>query len=295
MSRRIHFQLHSLVALYAATAIFGKLISLTAPGMVVWRTLIAAIGAAVWVIGISNHSLRLPRKTVFSLLGIGALVGIHWMLFFGAVKHSNVSICLAGLATASFFTAFTEPWLEKRPIRPLEVALGLLIVLGIVMVAGFEKGHLTGFLLALGSAFLAAIFPVLNRRVVLREKLDPLVMVSWEMAGACAVSLGSLVLLEDKGAVAGLTHLRGLDWLWLLLLGLVCTVFAHAIHIHLLRHISAYTGNLAINFEPVYGIFLAAILFNEHRELHPGFFIGASTIFLANFLHPLITRMRKNA
>lgn len=293
MPRRIYLQLHLLVALFASTAIFGKLISFSAPGTVIWRTLLAAIGAALWVKFGARRNLRLPRKTALSLLGVGAIVGVHWMCFFGAIKLSNVSIGLAGLATTSFFTAFSEPLLERRRIRSLEVLLGLLVLLGILLVAGFERGHLAGLGLALASAALASVFPVLNRRFVNRERLDPGVMVTWEMVGACVVSLLSLRLLEGPGSMVKLLDFHGYDWVWLLLLAWVCTVFAHAFHIHLLRFMTAYTGNLALNFEPIYGILAAAVLFAEHRELHPGFFLGAGAILVANFLHPLLMRWHR--
>jgi drug/metabolite transporter (DMT)-like permease len=290
VSRQGYIQLHLLVALYATTAIFGKLISLPAPEMVVWRTALAASGAALWVMVVSRKRLMLPLRTMMVLFGVGALVGLHWMFFFGAVKLANISICLAGLATTSFFTAFTEPLLEKRRIRPLEVLLGLLILIGISVVAGVERGQLPGLGLALAGAFLAAIFPVLNRQLVTREHLDPMVMVVWQMVGAFLICSATLLVIEGQSSVPRLFALQGYDWLWLLVLGWGCTVFAHRVHINLLRQISAYTGNLALNFEPVYGILAAAVLFSEHRELQPGFFLGVAAIVLANFLHPLILR-----
>lgn len=288
LPRFIYLQLHLLVVLYATTAVFGHLITLGAPALVVWRSLLAAAGGAFVVAVILRRRLFPPTGYLLRLVGIGGIVGVHWMCFFGAIKLANISICLAGLATVSFFTAFTEPLLERRRVRPLEVLLGLLVLLGILLVAGFERGRLSGLAVALLSALLAAVFPVMNRRLVKQDGLHPLVMVIWEMVGACAVCLAVLPLLEGRGAYAGLLDLKGLDWLWLLLLGWACTVFAHAFHIHLLRHLSAYTANLAINFEPVYGIIAAALLFGEHRELHPGFFVGSSAIFIANIAHPLI-------
>ncbi|BCU75713.1 EamA family transporter [Luteolibacter sp. LG18] len=292
------FQLHLLVVLLAATAILGRLISLPAPALVTWRTLLAAIGAALLVKMVRRRPLFVPRRQLMGLLGIGAIIGLHWTCFFGAIQLSNISICLAGMATISLFTAFTEPLLEKRPIRPLEVGLGLLIVAGLAMVAGFERGRWLGLLVALGAAFLAAIFPVLNRRVVNTSDLDIQTMVAWEMLGACAtVLILQPVLtghLADPGtAYRGLLAFHGLDWLWLLILAWVCTVFAHGFHIHLLRSLSAYTSNLAINFEPVYGILAAALLFGEHKDLHAGFYAGALTIVMANLLHALIPRWRK--
>jgi drug/metabolite transporter (DMT)-like permease len=224
------------------------------------------------------------------LLGIGAVVGVHWMCFFGAIKLANISICLAGMATTSFFTAFTEPLMEKRRIRPLEVLLGVLVMAGILLIAGFERGRFLGLLVALASAFLASVFPVLNRQVIRQGKVDPVVMVVWEMVGVFCVCMLLLPMVDGAGAYGKLLDLTGWDWLWVALLAWVCTVFAHAFHIHLLRFLSAYVGNLAINFEPVYGIIAAALIFGEHRDLHPGFFVGASAIIIANLTHPLFLR-----
>jgi drug/metabolite transporter (DMT)-like permease len=281
---RHYLQLHLLVFLLATTAVLGELITLPAAGLVIWRTAFAFIGAMAWVLAIRRKSPWPGMKTAAALFGIGTLVGLHWICFFGAIKLANISICLAGLATISLFTAFTEPLLEKRRVRPFEVLLGLFVVAGICLVAGFERGRLLGLAVALLSAFLAAIFPVLNRRHVTAGS-DPLVMVGWEMAGACTVSL---LLFPWIGGRVSLLDWKGLDWFWLLLLAWVCTIFAHGFHIRLLKHLSAYTMSMAFNLEPVYGILAAALLFGEHKQLHPLFYAGMLTILAANILHPLI-------
>ena len=288
VSRSRYLQLHLLVALLATTAVLGHLISLSATGLVAWRTLLAAPAAALVAGFWFRRRVWLPWRQGVRVLGVGMIVGLHWMCFFGAIKIANISICLAGMATISFFTAFTEPLFERRRVRPLEVLLGLLVLVGIVLIARVEQGHLLGLAVALLGALLAAVFPVLNQHLVRRERLDPLVMVAWEMVGACLICLACLPLFDGPGAYAAALDFHDLDWLWLLLLAWVCTVFAHAYHIHLLRHLSAYTGNLAMNFEPIYGMLAAALVFGEHRQLHPGFYVGAATIFAANILHPLI-------
>jgi drug/metabolite transporter (DMT)-like permease len=290
MPKTVYLQLHLLVGLFATTAIFGHLVSLAALELVVWRSALAALGAAAVVAALGRRRLFPGLRNLGALLGIGMIVGIHWVFFFAAIKVSNISICLAGMATASFFTAFTEPFFERRRVRPLEVVLGMAVLAGIVLVAGFERGNLLGLGLAVVSAFLAAVFPVFNRGLIRRAEFDPLVMVVWEMAGACLVCLAVLPIFGGMAAYAGLAKWQGLDWVWLLLLAWLCTVFAHAYHIHLLRYLSAYTSNLAINFEPVYGILAAAVLFGEHRDLHPGFYVGTAAIIAANILHPLILR-----
>ena len=232
----------------------------------------------------------MERNEIVRLLGIGVLIGLHWLCLFGAVKLANVSIALAGLATLSLFTAFTEPLLTRRRILPYEVFLGLIVLIGIALIAGVETTHLPGLGLALASAFLAAVFMVLNRHIVIRGG-DPMVMVGWEMAAATLVCLAAIPCF-DSGGLSSLMISNGPDWLWILVLSLVCTVFAQALTNHLLRSISAYKFNLAANFEPVYGMIAAAVIFQEHRQLSHTFYLGTLAIMLANFLHP---RLQKRA
>ncbi|RYD29036.1 MAG: EamA family transporter, partial [Verrucomicrobiaceae bacterium] len=142
---------------------------------------------------------------------------------------------------------------------------------------------------ALASAALAAVFPVMNRRLVLSGG-DPLTMVAWEMAGVLAVSLAVVI---SFGETASLFAWHRLDWLWLLVLALACTVFAHGFQIRLLKYLGAYTVNLAISFEPLYGILAAAWAFGEYKQLTPMFYVGLSAILLANVLHPLGVRMSR--
>lgn len=222
------------------------------------------------------------------LIGIGVLIGVHWLCLFGAVKVANVSIALAGLATLSLFTAFIEPLLDRRRIKGYEVMLGLLVLGGIILIAGTQNTYFVGLGLALVSAFLAAIFMVINKQIV-GTGSDPMVMVFWEMLAATAVCCVAIPIFDPNGFSA-MVFTDPMDWLWLLILAFVCTVFAQAFTNRLLRHISAYKLNLAANFEPVYGMIAAAVIFGEHEELRLTFYLGALTIVLANFLQPSLQK-----
>ncbi len=274
--------------IFAATTILGRLATVSAPVLVTWRCLIAAAGAFLWVAMMRNRKIWLGWRKVAKLLGVGAIIGLHWLCLFGAVKLANVSIALAGLATLSLFTAFTEPLLTRRKIKPFEVGLGLLVLVGIGMIAGAETGYLLGLCIALLSALLAAVFLVLNRTIVIGGG-DPMVMVGWEMVASTAVCFLAVPIF-DPGGLSALGVGNARDWVWIILLALVCTVFAQALTNRLLNSITAYDFNLAANFEPVYGIIAAALVFGEHAKLSPAFYAGALTIVLANFLHPWLRK-----
>ncbi len=235
-----------------------------------------------------NRKIWLGRVAVMRLLGIGVIIGLHWLCLFGAVKIANVSIALAGLATLSLFTAFTEPLLTRRRIQRFEVMLGILVLAGICLIAGAETGHLLGLFMALLSALLAAIFMVLNKGIVIKGG-DPMVMVGWEMLAATAVCLAAVPIV-DSGCFGALIFSDPIEWLWIILLAWVCTIYAQDLTNKLLRTISAYTLNLASNFEPIYGIIAAAIIFAEHHNLGITFYLGACAIVAANILHPHLVR-----
>lgn len=235
-----------------------------------------------------NRKLWLGKREVGKLLGVGAIIGLHWLCLFGAVKLANVSIALAGLATLSLFTAFTEPLLTRRRIRPFEVFLGLIVLFGIGLIAGVETAHVLGLGVAMLSALLAAVFMVLNRSIVVKGG-DPMVMVGWEMVASTAVCFLAVPIF-DPGGFPALLVSDPMDWLWIVILAVVCTDFAQELTNRLLRSISAYDFNLAANFEPVYGIMAAALIFGEHQNLRPSFYLGAFAIVLANILHPTLQR-----
>ncbi|MGB0776132.1 MAG: EamA family transporter, partial [Akkermansiaceae bacterium] len=165
---RPYFQLHFLVLILAFTAVLGRLIELPAPVMVMWRTGLAAGIMALWLALSKRAPLRISNQDTVKALLVGIILGLHWITFFGSIQLSNISVCLAGMASTSFFTALTEPLIERRRPCIKEVLLGLMIIPGLAMVAGASWEHSTGLGCALVSALLASIFPVLNRKLTLR-------------------------------------------------------------------------------------------------------------------------------
>lgn len=274
--------------IFAATTVLGRLATVSAPVLVTWRCLLAALGALLWVSIVRKHNIWIGGKALAKLFAVGAIMGVHWLCLFGAVKISNVSIALAGLATLSLFTAFSEPILTRRRINLFEVFLGLVVLAGICLIVGVETQHALGLGVALLSAFLASIFLVMNRSLVISGQ-DPMTMVGWEMVSSAFVCFLAIPLFDPLGFPA-LAISDLMDWLWIMILAWVCTVFAQAWTNKLLHSISAYKLNLVANFEPVYGMIAAAVIFNEHASLRPSFYLGASAIVLANFLHPLLNR-----
>ncbi len=290
-----YLKLHFIVLLWGFTAILGRLITVPPVELVFWRTLLASTGLAGLLLA-RRAGWRVAPAEALKLLGVGALVAAHWITFFLAARLSSVSVCLAGLATLALWTSLLEPLLLWRRVRPYEVGLGLLAMLGLYLISQAEFNQLTGLLVAVVSAGLSALFSVLNSQLVKRHA--PLRLTLYEMAGAClSISLFFPVYSRYFTQGVGLRLAwHGLDWLWLLLLAGACTVYAFSTSVELMKRLSAFVVNLTINLEPVYGIVLAQALFVlrvpgfGQEKMSGGFYAGTVLILASVLVHPLLNR-----
>ncbi|WP_240099033.1 DMT family transporter [Thermomonas flagellata] len=290
---RALWQIHLCVLLWGFTAILGKLITLPALPLVWWRMLIVvaalALLPAVW------RGLRaIPVRARWAYAGIGALVALHWLTFYGAIKLSNASVAATCIAFATPITALVEPLLTGRRFQPRELLLGLAALPGIwLVVGGVPAGMHAGIAIGVLSAALVAVFGSLNKRMV--EAGEPLAVTALELgAGVLTLSLLAPLMPRLMPAFAGpvLALPAGMDVLWLLLLALGCTLLPFALCLVALRHLSAFTAQLAVNLEPVYAIVLAALLLGEQQELSARFYAGVAIILGAVFAHALLLGRR---
>ncbi|MFN4081844.1 MAG: DMT family transporter [Saprospiraceae bacterium] len=284
---RAYLYLHLCVFIWGFTAILGKLISLKALPLVWWR--VALCCAALWML-IPRAQLRsMDRAMILRLFGIGALVGLHWLCFYGAIKLSNASVGVVSMATASFFAALLEPVLFRRPLKWHELSLGLLVIPGIALIVGAIDWEMRwGFAVGIAAAFLAALFTALNKQVLdSPHPPPPFAMTLAELGGGlilCSLILPIYLLRYPETPMA----IQGADWMWIPVLAFVCTLAPYYLTLLAMRHISAFATNLSVNLEPVYGVVLAALIFGEHREMNAHFYIGVGVIIAAVFGHPLL-------
>jgi drug/metabolite transporter (DMT)-like permease len=292
--QRAFLQIHACVLLWGFTAILGKLITLPALPLVWWRMLlvVAALGLIprVW------RGLRaMAPKLMLSYAGIGVLVSLHWLTFYGAIKLSNASVGATCMALATVFTALIEPKLARRKFSRRELALGIAVLPGVALVVGgVPHGMRIGILVGTVSALFVACFGSLNKRLV--EHADPLTVTAVELgAGTLAMTLLAPVMPFLFPAFAGTLFVlpSPQDLVFLLALSVLCTLLPFTLSLVALRHMSAFAAQLAVNLEPVYAIVLAILLLGEQRELSPAFYGGVAIILAAVLAYPLITRPQR--
>jgi drug/metabolite transporter (DMT)-like permease len=277
--------LHFIVLIWGFTAILGLLITIPSLELVFYRTLIATVllGAVFWY---KKTPIDLRGKELWKVLGTGFIISLHWLLFFWAARVSTASVCLAGMATTSLWTAFIEPLVNRKKINGFEIFLGLLVISGLYVIFRFEFDYWLGLLMAVGSALLSAIFTVINGRLTKRH--HPYVLTFYEMLGAFLFSALLLPVYALLFAESGLQMIPiAMDWFWLLILGGICTVYAFSVSVELMRRITAFAVNLTINLEPVYGIILAVLIFGEREKMTPEFYLGTLIILISVLIYPV--------
>lgn len=277
--------LHATVVVFGFTGVLGKLIVLPAVPLVFWRTLIGALGLHAWVV-LRRSQGAIPRALRWPVALTGALVALHWVTFFAAIKASTVSLALAVMATAPFFVALIEPVVRKRKPDGSELLLGLLALFGLWWMYQVDVAYGKGMALALLSSFCAALFGTLNS--VWCQRASSLSVSRLELTVACLV-LGVILLLTGEWTASWPC---ASDWAWLLLLGLVATSLAFAITVEVMRVLSPFTVAMAINLEPVYAILLALVIFGQEEVMPPGFYGGAAVLILSVFLDVMLKRRR---
>ena len=288
-----YLQLHFIVFIWGFTAIIGKLISIPAVELVLHRTLMASVILAL-LIYFQKKSFLLGKKEILKVFGTGLIIAGHWILFFGAARVSNVSACLVGMATSSLWTSILEPIVNKKKISFLEIGLGLFIVAGLYLVFQVDVKYILGVLMAIGSAMLASGFSIINSRLVKRH--DPYTISLYEMMGALAGTTLFVPFYMKYFATGQQLHLlpTPADWFYIFVLSGICTVYAFSEGVKLLKKFTAFTMNLTVNLEPVYGIILAFIIFGEEEKMTPDFYIGTLIILLSVILYPVIQKQSQN-
>lgn len=273
-------QLHVAVFLWGFTGVLGRAILLDATLLVWYRLMITAV--SLWILfALQKKITRIPMRSVLAIGGIGLVQALHWVTFYGSIKLANVTIALTCLSTTALLSSLIEPLILKQKFQRSEILLGLFAIAGILVIYNTHLQFSWGIIIGLVSALLTVLVSVLNKKIV--SEYTPQQITLYQLSGGFVglTLLLPLLLQWSDGSMLP----SAWDWLWLLVLGWVCTIFTFFLYIRSLKHISAFTMNLTLTLEPLYGIILAFIIYRENQHLSNWFYLGFLLIALAVILH----------
>lgn len=275
--RQALVKLHLSVFLAGFTGVLGKLISIS-EGMLVWYRMLLTFVLLWGYLQLRGQSCRASLRDFSRIAGVGVILCLHWLFFYGSIKASNISIGVVCYALAGFFTAFFEPLIMRRRVAGREIYLSILTLFGVGLVFSLDVRYRVGILAGVVSSVFAALFTVVNKRVCASH--PPGVTLLYEMAGG-VLFLSCLLPLYIRFFDVVYLFPTPRDWVGLLILSFFCTIMMLILQIDSLRYISAFTVNLSYNLEPVYSIAVAILFLGEGRELGVSFYAGLAVIMLS--------------
>ena len=283
-----YLHLHVIVFIWGFTAILGKLISLEALDLVWYRMLFASV-IMTFVVLLSKEKVKVPFNVLIGFIVSGIIIAAHWLTFYQAIKVSNISITLACLSTGAFFASILEPIFYKRKVIWYELLFGVIVVVGLGIIFNVETKYTTGIYLAVTSAFLSALFSVINGKYA--KEYNPNIISLYELSSG--VFFISIYLFFAGSFTPAFFALSINDLIWLFLLSSICTAYAFSASVKVMKFLSPFTVMLTINLEPIYGIILALLIFKDGEEMTPLFYVGALVILATVIANGIVKSYKK--
>lgn len=264
----LHF--HFIVFIFGFTSILGVLIDKEAIALVWYRMLIAAFFLILFIFFFNKQKIELNNTFLYKLVAAGFLIAAHWVSFFYAIKMVGVSPTLAMLSSGALMTAILEPIFYKRKIFLYEVFFGGITLIGMLIIFKTSPDDWLGMLVALIATVLGVFFTLINGFLI-KDNSSVIITLGEMIVG---VGFISLFLLFEGGFDVSFFKINTSDFLYLIILGTVCTAYAITFSIEVMKQLNPFTIMLIINMEPIYGIFLALMIFGESELMSSGFYIG---------------------
>ena len=283
-----YLHLHVIVFIWGFTAILGKLISLEALDLV-WYRMLFASAIMTFVVILTKEKVKVPFNITIGFIVSGIIIAAHWLTFYQAIKVSNVSITLACLSTGAFFASILEPIFYKRKVIWYELLFGVIVVIGLGIIFNVETKYTTGIYLAVTSAFLSALFSVINGKYA--KEYNPNIISLYELSSG--VFFISIYLFFAGSFTPAFFALSINDLIWLFLLSSICTAYAFSASVKVMKFLSPFTVMLTINLEPIYGIILALLIFDDTEEMTPLFYVGALIILATVIANGIVKSYKK--
>jgi drug/metabolite transporter (DMT)-like permease len=254
-----------------------------APSIVFFRALSGALTLTVVVLAMPAqrphlNPRRLERKTVLSLIGLGATFCGSSVFYFISITHTSVAKAVLLNYTAPLYVALLGPLLLKEhSSRVAKLAL-LIGFAGIVLIA--EPANLTrigsdetiGVISGLISGLCFSGIFLFGR--LLAGRVPPLIRTIW--SGAVV----ALLMLPWGISAPAPPFWHNLPWM--VMLGTVSMALPLTLFFKAQEHISAQTSSTVALFEPVCGVIIGYLVFGE--SLSPAGILGAAAILISIYL-----------
>jgi len=265
----------------STSGVLGKYIDLPIPVIIWYRSALGALFLYLFC-RYKKFNIKINSKKDFSTVLLSSLfLGVHWISYFYALKLSNVALGMLSLFTFPVITALLEPLFIKSKLNVIHVVLGLIVLIGIYILApefDFENSHVKGVLLGLFSAICYAL-----RNLILKQHIG---QYSGTALMMYQISILSILLLPFMFTmdISNITT----QFPYVIALALITTAIGHSMFIHSLRYFTVSTASIINSLQPIFGIIMAYFFLKEIPNLNT--FIGGSLILTTVIIESVRSR-----
>lgn len=259
-----------LATLFISTSgVLGKYIEMPPPVIVWWRSSLAMIFLFIYC-RINKIDLKISSKKDQFVFVLGAIfMAAHWITYFYALKLSNVALGMLSLYTFPVMTALLEPIFIKTKFNPIHIILGLIVLLGIYILApefNLESAHVQGIGLGLISALCYSLRILIMKQYV--AKYNGTMLMFYQVLLISILLLPALFLFDTSNIQT--------QYPYVLLLALLTTAIGHTLMVRKLTYFSVSTASIISSIQPIFGIVLAVIFLSEIPSLNT--YLGGALI-----------------
>lgn len=262
-------QLALATLLISTSGALGKFIDLPTPVIIWWRCILGALFLYAFC-RYKKFSLKINSKKDIPTIVLSTLfLGAHWITYFYALKLSNVALGMLSIFTFPVITAMLEPLFAKTKLDSIHIILGLMVILGIYILApefDFENSHVKGILFGVFSAICYSLRNLILKRHV--KQYNGTVLMLHQIAILSVILLPFVFTMGTSNITT--------QFPYVIMLALLTTAIGHSLFINSFKHFSVSTASIINSVQPIFGIIIAVIFLNEVPTINT--FFGGSLI-----------------
>lgn len=279
----------SAMGIFGTLGIFVRYIPLPSSVISLFRAVLGLVFlAGVMLLGRKKPDWHAIRKNLLLLILSGIAMGFNWVALFESYKYTTIATATVCYYLAPLLLLLVSPLLGETLTLKKLVCIGVALI-GLVLVSDVLDGEMPppsatkGLLLGVGAAVLYATVMFLNKKLSPIPAYDKTVM----QLGSAAVIMLPYILLSQEAPLPTLTVLQ---WVLILVVGILHTGIAYALYFSSLKELNTQTIAVFSYLDPAIAVLLSALVLGEPMSF--GNMIG-TVLILGSALYSELPEKRK--